>query len=204
MHRCLSARSCRAIATTRFTKTMISSTSKYGSFQKTSPIVTTIHSGRREPTKRTAHCALRLLYEPLEVSSGATVTVLGCAGKSVQQTVSVSELECSSVRDSGGASAMTNSGVACTQVAVSHELGTRAELDEADATRLGLTEFSFDSHLRGIRSLATESRVEVRSLDLLLGEFDAMKKSGCENRTRVSASTRLKDNHYPNPDTLAH
>jgi hypothetical protein len=26
-------------------------------------------------------------------------------------------------------------------------------------------------------------------------------KSGCENRTRVSASTRLKDNHYPNPDT---
>ena len=26
------------------------------------------------------------------------------------------------------------------------------------------------------------------------------KKSGCENRTRVSASTRLKDNHYPNPD----
>ena len=25
-------------------------------------------------------------------------------------------------------------------------------------------------------------------------------KSGCENRTRVSASTRLKDNHYPNPD----
>ena len=27
-------------------------------------------------------------------------------------------------------------------------------------------------------------------------------KSGCENRTRVSASTRLKDNHYPNPDTL--
>ncbi len=30
-----------------------------------------------------------------------------------------------------------------------------------------------------------------------------VKKSGCENRTRVSASTRLKDNHYPNPDTLA-
>ncbi len=26
--------------------------------------------------------------------------------------------------------------------------------------------------------------------------------SGCENRTRFSASTRLKDDHYPNPDTL--
>ena len=26
-------------------------------------------------------------------------------------------------------------------------------------------------------------------------------KSGCENRIRVSASTRLKDDHYPNPDT---
>ena len=31
----------------------------------------------------------------------------------------------------------------------------------------------------------------------------AAKKSGCENRTRVSASTRLKDDHYPNPDTLS-
>ena len=26
-------------------------------------------------------------------------------------------------------------------------------------------------------------------------------RSGCENRTRVPASTRLEDNHYPNPDT---
>ncbi len=35
-----------------------------------------------------------------------------------------------------------------------------------------------------------------------LTDLFAATKSGCENRTRVSASTRLKDNHYPNPDTL--
>ena len=29
---------------------------------------------------------------------------------------------------------------------------------------------------------------------------DCEMESGCENRTRVSASTRLKDDHYPNPD----
>ena len=27
--------------------------------------------------------------------------------------------------------------------------------------------------------------------------------SGCENRTRISGPTNLKDNHYPNPDTRA-
>ena len=85
---------------------------------------------------------------------------------------------------------------------------------------------SFDSLLSDVRLLASARRQKVRVREsnqrekflltslrgLPLPGFNSRwisaarqhargRKSGCENRTRVSASTRLKDNHYPNPDT---